>query len=74
VKVNGLSFHVVSEGEGPAVLLLHGFPDYFHLAQSATGARQSGFPRESPTVFAALASRTSPRPWRLPRYPSFSMT
>ncbi|MEH6995597.1 alpha/beta hydrolase, partial [Neobacillus drentensis] len=27
VNVNGLQFHVVDEGTGPAVLLLHGFPD-----------------------------------------------
>jgi pimeloyl-ACP methyl ester carboxylesterase len=27
ITVNELSFHVVDEGEGPAVLLLHGFPD-----------------------------------------------
>ncbi len=27
ITVNDLSFHVVDEGEGPAVLLLHGFPD-----------------------------------------------
>jgi hypothetical protein len=27
VSVNGLSFHVVDEGSGPPVLLLHGFPD-----------------------------------------------
>jgi pimeloyl-ACP methyl ester carboxylesterase len=27
ITVNDLSFHVVDEGSGPAVLLLHGFPD-----------------------------------------------
>lgn len=27
VTVNGVSLHVVDEGEGPAVVLLHGFPD-----------------------------------------------
>lgn len=27
IAVNELSFHVVDEGEGPVVLLLHGFPD-----------------------------------------------
>jgi len=31
IKANGLSFHVVVEGEGPAVLLLHGFPDSSYL-------------------------------------------
>jgi pimeloyl-ACP methyl ester carboxylesterase len=27
ITVNGLNFHVVHEGDGPSVLLLHGFPD-----------------------------------------------
>lgn len=27
VEANGLSFHVTDSGEGPAVVLLHGFPD-----------------------------------------------
>src|SRR5437867_9179248 len=27
VEANGLSFHVVEEGKGDPVLLLHGFPD-----------------------------------------------
>jgi pimeloyl-ACP methyl ester carboxylesterase len=27
LTVNGIAMHVVTEGEGPAVLLLHGFPD-----------------------------------------------
>jgi pimeloyl-ACP methyl ester carboxylesterase len=29
--VGGLSFHVVEEGKGVPVLLLHGFPDSSHL-------------------------------------------
>lgn len=31
VEANGLSFHVQEAGEGPAVILLHGFPDSSHL-------------------------------------------
>ena len=31
VEVNGVSLHVVDEGTGPPVLLLHGFPDSSHL-------------------------------------------
>ncbi|MEH6943888.1 alpha/beta fold hydrolase [Bacillus sp. JJ722] len=31
INVNGLQFHVVDEGSGPAVLLLHGFPDSSYL-------------------------------------------
>ena len=27
IAANGASFHVVEQGEGPAVLFLHGFPD-----------------------------------------------
>jgi pimeloyl-ACP methyl ester carboxylesterase len=31
IEVDSLRLHVVVEGEGPAVLLLHGFPDSSHL-------------------------------------------
>jgi pimeloyl-ACP methyl ester carboxylesterase len=31
LKVNSLEFHVVEKGNGPAVLLLHGFPDSWYL-------------------------------------------
>src|SRR5919108_5981052 len=31
MEVNGVSLNVVVEGEGPAVLLLHGFPDSWQL-------------------------------------------
>jgi pimeloyl-ACP methyl ester carboxylesterase len=31
IKANGLSFQVIAEGDGPAVLLLHGFPDSSYL-------------------------------------------
>ncbi|HVW30349.1 MAG TPA: alpha/beta hydrolase [Polyangiaceae bacterium] len=31
MKVGELEFHVVDEGKGPVVLLLHGFPDSSHL-------------------------------------------
>ena len=27
LSVNGLRMHVMTAGEGPAVLLMHGFPD-----------------------------------------------
>lgn len=31
IEASGLSFHVLDEGQGPAVLLLHGFPDSSYL-------------------------------------------
>ncbi|QQK78212.1 alpha/beta hydrolase [Salicibibacter cibarius] len=31
LEVNGTHIHVVEQGEGPAVLLLHGFPDSWYL-------------------------------------------
>jgi pimeloyl-ACP methyl ester carboxylesterase len=31
MQVGGLDFHVVDEGRGPVVVLLHGFPDSSHL-------------------------------------------
>lgn len=34
VEANGLGFHVVDEGDGPPVLLLHGFPDTSELWRS----------------------------------------
>src|SRR3982074_1425674 len=27
IEANGISYHLIDEGNGPAVLLLHGFPD-----------------------------------------------
>jgi pimeloyl-ACP methyl ester carboxylesterase len=38
VAVRGLSFPVVDHGKGPAVLLLHGFPDDRHLWRYQVGA------------------------------------
>jgi pimeloyl-ACP methyl ester carboxylesterase len=31
IQVGGLHFHMLDEGNGPAVLLLHGFPDSSYL-------------------------------------------
>ncbi|PKH93586.1 hypothetical protein CRG98_049829, partial [Punica granatum] len=45
VKVNGISMHVAEKGEGPVVLLLHGFPELWYtwrhqiLALSSLGYR-----------------------------------
>jgi pimeloyl-ACP methyl ester carboxylesterase len=31
VEINGINLNILDEGQGPAVLLLHGFPDSHHL-------------------------------------------
>lgn len=31
INVNGIQLHIVEKGDGPAVLLLHGFPDSWYL-------------------------------------------
>jgi pimeloyl-ACP methyl ester carboxylesterase len=36
IVINGLHLHVLLEGEGPPVLLLHGFPDSAHLWRHVT--------------------------------------
>ena len=47
VTVNGLSFHVVDEGSGSPVLLLHGFPDSSALwRHQIPGARRRRAPRD----------------------------
>lgn len=49
VEANGLRFHVVEEGRGPLVLLIHGFPDTPHTwsevrpALAAAGYRAASF-------------------------------
>lgn len=44
LTVNDLTFRVVDEGSGPAVLLLHGFPDSAHLWRHQIPAlRGAGF-------------------------------
>lgn len=44
VEANGLSFRVIDEGEGPAVVLLHGFPDSADLwAHQISGLGGAGF-------------------------------
>lgn len=39
IRVGDLNFHVVDEGSGPAVLLLHGFPDSSDLWRNQIPAR-----------------------------------
>ena len=42
VDNNGVKIHYVSLGEGPLVVMIHGFPDFLvYLATSNAGARRS---------------------------------
>ncbi len=44
IDVNGLRMHVVAAGSGPAVLLLHGFPDTHHVWRKQIGTlAQAGY-------------------------------
>jgi pimeloyl-ACP methyl ester carboxylesterase len=51
VQANGLSFPVVDHGRGPAVLLLHGFPDDRHVWRYQLGAlADAGFRAIAPDL------------------------
>jgi pimeloyl-ACP methyl ester carboxylesterase len=44
VHANGLEFHFLTQGSGPKVLLLHGFPDTAHTWRHQMDAlAQAGF-------------------------------
>ena len=64
LEVGGIGLNVLDDGEGPAVLLLHGFPDsldlWRHQVPALTG---SGFRVVAPDWGAALALRRDD--WRL---------
>ena len=46
VTANGLRHHVVDEGRGPLVLLLHGFPETSHAwRHQVARARRGGLSR-----------------------------
>lgn len=38
IEANGLSFSAIDRGEGPVVLMLHGFPDTFHTFEAQVDA------------------------------------
>ncbi len=51
VRTNGVNLHLVDEGEGPAVLLLHGFPDSSKLWRHQIPALvQAGFRAIAPDL------------------------
>lgn len=59
VKANGISFTCIEEGEGPLVLLLHGFPDTAHSWDAARPAlAAAGYRAVSP--FTRGYAPTSP--------------
>ncbi len=48
---NGLRFHLVEEGEGPLVLLLHGFPEFSHSwAPQITAVAEAGYRAVAPDL------------------------
>jgi pimeloyl-ACP methyl ester carboxylesterase len=72
MKVGGTSLHMVEEGKGASVLLLHGFPDSSHLWRHQIPAlTDAGLSR--PTC-GASADRTSPRRSRTTPFRSSSAT
>ena len=51
IRTNGVNLHVVDEGDGPAVLLLHGFPDSSRLWRHQIPALvQAGFRAVAPDL------------------------
>ena len=51
IRTNGVNLHVVDEGQGPAVLLLHGFPDSSKLWRHQIPALvQAGFRAVAPDL------------------------
>ena len=81
VTVNGMSFPVIDQGTGPAVLLLHGFPDSRFLWRNQIGPlldagfrviapdlRGFGEPRERPgSRYRSLRINVVPPPRRRSR-------
>ena len=69
VSAGGLSFPVVDHGQGPAVLLLHGFPDDRHLWRYQIGAlAKAGFRVIAPDLrgFGDAPRPADPKEYGLP--------
>jgi pimeloyl-ACP methyl ester carboxylesterase len=69
VSAGGLSFPVVDHGQGPAVLLLHGFPDDRHLWRYQVGAlARAGFRVIAPDLrgFGDAPRPLDPKEYGLP--------
>ena len=51
VEINGINLHIIDEGSGPAVLLIHGFPDTSHVWRHQIPALvKAGFRAIAPDV------------------------
>lgn len=62
VGANGMKFHVAELGEGPLVLLLHGFPQFWWAwRDQLTGLAQAGFRAVAPDLRGYGASDKPPR-------------
>src|SRR5689334_9680103 len=67
VSANGTRFHVAEAGEGPLVLLLHGFPQFWWAWRSQlTEMADAGFRVVAPDLRGYGASDKPPRGYDLP--------
>jgi pimeloyl-ACP methyl ester carboxylesterase len=67
VTANGSRFHVASMGEGPLVLLLHGFPEFWWTwRHQLTALADAGFRAVAPDLRGYGASDKPPRGYDLP--------
>jgi pimeloyl-ACP methyl ester carboxylesterase len=66
VSANGTRFHVAESGDGPLVLLLHGFPEFWWAwRQQLTSLSQAGFRAVAPDLRGYGASDKPPRGYDL---------
>ncbi|MGY2127094.1 alpha/beta fold hydrolase [Blastococcus sp. SYSU DS0617] len=67
ISANGIRLHAAEAGEGPLVLLLHGFPQYWWTWRSQlTGLADAGFRVVAPDLRGYGASDKPPRGYDLP--------
>ncbi len=61
VAANGARFHIAEVGDGPLVLLLHGFPQFWWTWRHQLGALADAGSGPSPWTCGASAAATAPR-------------
>ncbi len=67
VSANGITFHAAELGEGPLVLLLHGFPEFWWCWRHQLGAlAEAGYRAVAPDLRGYGASDKPPRGYDLP--------